>query len=194
MSLILPPRTHPARELIDMSRPTANSNGRPIAATEEGIRNFWRWFGDSKVVDRYGRPLIVYHGTYANIEAFRTPAFFAEEPEIASAYAGGISPNVVPVYLRISNPLRMDDLGDLERVIGDSVDLTTFNYDWEALESKKVIDAIKGAGYDGVYFTADAMPDTNETHSSWVVFDNTQIKSAIGNVGTFDPSTADICY
>lgn len=181
-------------EVDGVERPTRNSEGRLIHPTEEGIRNFWRWFADSKVVDRYGRPLIVYHGTYANIDAFRTPAFFAEEPEVASAYAGGISPNVVPVYLRISNPLRMDDIGDLEKVIGDSVDLTTFDYDWEALESKKVIGAIKGAGYDGVYFTADAMPDTNETHSSWVVFENTQIKSAVGNVGTFDPANPDIRY
>src|SRR5690606_17958642 len=181
-------------EVDGVERPTRNSEGRLIHPTEEGIRNFWRWFGDSKVVDRYGRPLIVYHGTYANIDAFRTPAFFAEEPEVASAYAGGVSPNVVPVYLRISNPLRMDDIGDLEAAIGDSVDLTTFDYEWEALESKEVIDAIKGAGYDGVYFTADAMPDTNETHSSWVAFENTQIKSAVGNTGTFDPANPDIRY
>lgn len=43
-------------------RPTQNSNGQPIAATEEGVRNFWNWFGDSKVVDEQGRPLVVYHG------------------------------------------------------------------------------------------------------------------------------------
>src|SRR5690606_3733614 len=53
-------------ETIDVdgvSRPTTNSNGQPIAATEEGIRNFWRWFGSSRVVDDQGRPLVVYHGT-----------------------------------------------------------------------------------------------------------------------------------
>src|SRR5690606_29107474 len=50
-------------EMDGAERPTTNSNGQPIAATEEGIRNFWRWFGDSKVVDEQGRPLVVYHGT-----------------------------------------------------------------------------------------------------------------------------------
>lgn len=32
-------------------RPVLNSEGRPIAQTEEDIKNFWRWFGNSKVVD-----------------------------------------------------------------------------------------------------------------------------------------------
>lgn len=50
-------------EIDGKQRPTTNSNGQPIAQTEEGVRNFWKWFGDSKVVDDQGRPLVVYHGT-----------------------------------------------------------------------------------------------------------------------------------
>ena len=53
-----------------VTRPTTNSNGKPIAQTEEGLRNFWRWFGDSKVVDKNGKPLVVYHGTAADFDAF----------------------------------------------------------------------------------------------------------------------------
>ena len=54
----------PATINIDgVERPTTNSEGKHIAQTEEGIRNFWQWFGDSKVVDAEGRPLVVYHGT-----------------------------------------------------------------------------------------------------------------------------------
>lgn len=53
-----------------VSRPTLNSEGRPIASTEQGIRAFWKWFGDSKVVDAQGRPLVVYHGGAAGTEAF----------------------------------------------------------------------------------------------------------------------------
>jgi hypothetical protein len=44
-------------------RTVFNSNGKPIHPTVEGVRNFWRWFGDSKVVDEQGRPLVVYHGS-----------------------------------------------------------------------------------------------------------------------------------
>ncbi len=54
-----------------VERPRTNSEGRPIAPTEDGIRNFWRWFGDSQVVDGEGRPLVVYHGSASpDISAF----------------------------------------------------------------------------------------------------------------------------
>jgi len=48
-------------------RPTRNSNGGLIHPTEEGIRNFWEWFGGSKTTDGQGRPLVVYHGTGVSV-------------------------------------------------------------------------------------------------------------------------------
>lgn len=57
-------------EVNGVERPTTNSDGKPIHPTEEGVRNFWKWFGDSKVVDEQGRPLVVYHGTTGDIESF----------------------------------------------------------------------------------------------------------------------------
>lgn len=58
----------PDRIDIDgVSRPTRNSAGRPLAQDEEGIRNFWGWFGDSKVVDADGKPLSI-GGIYVNSE------------------------------------------------------------------------------------------------------------------------------
>jgi len=44
-------------------RSATNSNGERIATTRAGLLNFYRWFGNSKVVDRSGRPLVMYHGT-----------------------------------------------------------------------------------------------------------------------------------
>jgi hypothetical protein len=44
-------------------RPVKNSKGQPIAAGVPELIAFWKWFGDSKVVDENGRPLVVYHGT-----------------------------------------------------------------------------------------------------------------------------------
>lgn len=41
-----------------IDRPTTNSEGRAIHPTQEGISNFWKWFGDSKVVDEEGRPYV----------------------------------------------------------------------------------------------------------------------------------------
>lgn len=47
-------------------RTVYNSNGERIAKSEQALRNFWNWFGDSKVVDDQGRPLVVYHGSKIN--------------------------------------------------------------------------------------------------------------------------------
>lgn len=46
-------------------RPAHNSTGKLIHPDENGIVNFWRWFGDSECVDGAGRPLVLYHGTIA---------------------------------------------------------------------------------------------------------------------------------
>ena len=84
-----------------VKRPTTNSNGQAIHQTEEGLRNFWRWFGRSKVVDAQGRPLVVYHGTAYDFDRFdsgrnRTELnekyqgdgfHFSPDPRVASRYA-----------------------------------------------------------------------------------------------------------
>ncbi len=80
-----------------VERPAQNSEGRPIHWSEEGTRNFWRWFDEiqrrglekssspgkelrgvnslsvgaagSSTTDALGRPRVYYHGTSANIAA-----------------------------------------------------------------------------------------------------------------------------
>lgn len=53
--------------VVDGKRRTVyNSEGKRINKSAEALRNFWRWFGDSKVVDKKGRPLVVYHGARGN--------------------------------------------------------------------------------------------------------------------------------
>lgn len=51
-------------------RTVYNSNGERIAKSAEALRNFWNWFGDSKVVDEQGRPLVVYHYTKNEFSTF----------------------------------------------------------------------------------------------------------------------------
>lgn len=41
-----------------------NSLGKPIHSTKEGIKRFWQWFGESKIVNPQGRPLVMYRGTH----------------------------------------------------------------------------------------------------------------------------------
>jgi len=160
-----------------------------------------RWFGESRVVDENGEPLVVYHGTGADFSQFETPAFFTEDPEIAGQYASGqrresSAENVMPAYLRIENPVRIEDFQDLEDAIGplENLNIGAFDEVWEALEDQNVIDELQAAGYDGVDFRGDASPDFNVPHRSWVAFRPEQVKSATGNTGAFDPENPDIRY
>ena len=99
---------------------------------------FKAWFGDSKVVDRNGKPTVVYHGGNTPITSFDTSsirgdlgvAYFTDDPDIAGKYAilGGIdetlssenylstgvsrapdrAAQVYPLYLKIENPLDLN--------------------------------------------------------------------------------------
>lgn len=117
---------HGTIDVDGVQRQRMNSEGRPIHPSEDGIRNFWRWFGDSKVVDAEGRPLVVYHGTAKDFTEFdlsRTGestgntgfygagAYFSQDGEDAGGYAlwarrsEDDAANVISVYLALQNPL-----------------------------------------------------------------------------------------
>jgi hypothetical protein len=71
-------------EVAGRLKPTLDSENRVIYSgyegpevfgiqtkpTQEGLQNFWNWFGDSKTTDKQGRPLVFYHGTAADIICF----------------------------------------------------------------------------------------------------------------------------
>jgi hypothetical protein len=83
---------------------------------------FKKWFGDSKIVDDKGEPLVVYHGTKADITAFDTDAeelrgttteldilspmgsHFSKDSQVANNFAKQTGSAVYPVFLRILNP------------------------------------------------------------------------------------------
>ena len=44
--------------VIKSSLQNENSLGEPIADNEQTLQNFWNWFGDSKMVDEQGRPIV----------------------------------------------------------------------------------------------------------------------------------------
>jgi len=80
---------------------------------------FKAWFGDSKVVDAEGKPLVVYHGTKAQMEegfAFDygriqgrnegAGFYFTDSKQVAAGY--GTDGMVISAYLSIQNPMRYD--------------------------------------------------------------------------------------
>ena len=98
--------TEKSIEINGVNRSALNSNGERIAKTAEGLQAFYEWFGDSKVVDKDGRPLVVYHGTNADFDTFDIEkaqdkqykkGFFFTADKAAARMYGDI---IMPVYLK----------------------------------------------------------------------------------------------
>lgn len=174
---------------------------------------FRKWFGDSKVVDENGEPLVVYHGTKEDFVAFDNRAlgmstkhksaklgtFFSSSPDVAAIFAGEkfdgwplkrdfvSGARTMPAYLSVENPLVMSANEFFESFVRGPKMGDTFRA--EAID----------AGYDGIRIIGD--PSMAEriggdeyAADAWVAFRPEQIKSAIGNRGTFDPQNPDIRF
>jgi len=129
---------------------------------------FKSWFGDSKVVDKNGDPLQVYHGTNKTQqgEAFKyfdtygseyglmgQGSYFTDNPDIASEYTQkgrGTSPTVYPVYLSLQNPIDMDARGDASAWSKAFSDV-----DFDAVEGNKNEDYLRAVEE---YFTENEYP------------------------------------
>jgi len=136
---------------------------------------FKKWFGDSKVVDANGRPLVVYHGTSADFSEFKMGedggVFFTADTKIADNYGGS---TVMPVYLSIKKPYEVT------------------NRQWyeDADEVLSPEDA-RDAGYDG-YVIRGHEHGAGQIANTYIAFRPTQIKSATGNKGEFNPANNNI--
>jgi hypothetical protein len=165
---------------------------------------FKAWFGDSKVVGADGNPKVVYHGTASDFSEFdpdrigatfgddKSGFFFTSSPGEyggASSYAkragrDGGSPNVIPVYLSIRNPLRLTD----DKGMGPIAYLEDWKYGY-GIRKQEIIEGAINDGHDGVIVDSDS---TSET--LYVAFRPEQIKSAIGNGGGFDAQSKNILF
>ena len=169
---------------------------------------FRRWFGHSKVVDADGKPLVVYHVTrheFAEFDIKRGDlgAHFgtAEQArEIARYFGvkGQTGARTIPAYLSLRNPLRLDDMGawsgpalalQLQKLGLLPADLPVSN--WSGAEGREAVrQAIVRGGYDGVVYA-----NTREGRGdSYIAFRAEQIKSAIGNRGTFDLDDPNVLF
>ena len=105
-----------------LMRPRFNSAGAAISDTDEELLKFWKWFGDSAMIDAEHRPLVFYHGTNLQFETFDPNLagsnypdsiggfFFTSDLEAAQEYAEdtacerGGDPVVFSAYLNIEHP------------------------------------------------------------------------------------------
>lgn len=220
-------------EVDGKQRPTTNSKGQPLAQTEEGVRNFWRWFGDSKVVDAEGKPLVVYHGTTADIEAFDPEragqekysdwgkgTYFTPSADTANYYRGEAAARIdtesdrlwellqeeekkttwkdgVPTYTdeharlldewRKARATAEDRAGSVMPAYLSLKNPLTEGY--SRMPNPDLANQAKGKGHDGI-IVLNGSGGIDEI----VAFRPEQIKSALGNRGTFDPLNPDINF
>lgn len=157
---------------------------------------FKRWFGDSKVVNENGEPLVVYHGSKAKgITVFDTTrvttrtakgdtpgTYFTGDRMAAANYTREFGApiraprgDVTAAYLRIENPLNttaaIKEYRDQGMPFGEA--------------KRKALEALTPEN-DGIIFDGDGL-----NPSEYVVFKPEQIKS-VDNEGTFDAANPDI--
>lgn len=143
-------------------------------------------------------------GTFGDWETSRAAVFVTPELGASEAYgkSGGqfaAGANVMPLYVKAENPLDLSG-GFIPQRIADRFDEIGFNsrwlyqFDWSKFdgeEGKDFVEAAKKLGYDSVIFN-DENPDTGESFEAYALFSPTQLKSATGNSGEFDPENPDI--
>lgn len=202
---------------LTVTRPELQGNAAPAdgerlsqsARRQVDTPEFQQWFGKSVLRDQQtGEPVVAYHGTASDFDTFdlkkagsnaanprEKALFFSVQPDTASHYAegagvaradkAGLIPEgtavedfsqqgsqVLPVYLKLENPA-----------------VSTRTY-YNGAEMAQEIAAAKKAGHDGIMFPS--LSSSNEA-GTVAVFTPEQVKSAIGNRGTFD-ATANILH
>lgn len=197
---IYPEYTGETIEVDGKERTVYNSNGDRIAKSKEALTNFWRWFGDSKVVDSQGRPLVVYHGTSSKFDTFKigehggtygTGIYFGRK---STADRYGIY--AMPVYLKISNPFIVEGNNYRElapkanNVYQEHIRKTPeVEEDWLIYDDDIINWYLKDQGFDGIIDSKYIAQGANE----FVVFDSKQAKS-VDNRGTYSDKTGNIYY
>lgn len=153
---------------------------------------FDKFFGNSKVVEKDGTPKVMYHGTVSDFDTFIRDSHFGtaraanQRAKSWSAQNGERPMQIMPVYLRIENPLRVMDneasdeaalLNAIKRGKYPQLDLGIANRDGAYA-------AAKAAGYDGLVYQ-NKVEDKGKL--SYVAFDPNQIKSVFNRRPTEKP-------
>lgn len=192
----------PATIKVDgKDRPTRNSDGRLIHPTQEGVRNFWRWFGKSVLTNDDGLPVVMYHQTKGDFATFipggknplvsgpavwmrQDPSKMMSGHNTGTRRAGEFQQGSLdmPLYAKLNNALGSTD-ANWKEVYGQFKEKG--NSPW--IMTPEFVAELKSKGYDGIMHF-----DKNGVLQEVAVFEAEQIKSATGNTGEFSPERASI--
>jgi len=180
-----------------------------MASTEEVQKSesFKKWFKGSKVKDKNGKPLVVYHGTTQDFDEFKGTNFFTVNPDVASTFSGFDDDQyldggkVYPVYLSLKNPSIVDFMNksDIEKFLNKKIKEEHYQDFYGAELKREIITQAKLNGNDGLILKNNLEPVSTlelediSTDDTYVTFEPTQIKS-IFNKGTYNPHDPRISF
>lgn len=132
------------------------------------------------------------------IDSINTKDYSKATPEakeyLRKAYAEMMpsGPNVMPVYVSAQNPFDYENPSHIRRVLSE-LDEDAYNPEdirtgsWEAIETADFQEAIGLAGFDSFYVKENGRKNI-------AVYKSSQVKSAIGNDGTYGVGESDVRY
>nr|DAE46842.1 MAG TPA: crystallin beta/gamma motif-containing protein [Caudoviricetes sp.] len=201
-------------QLYQLPENAYNEQGKADTNSKE----FKAWFGDSKVVDGTGKPLVVYHGTGADITSFDKNKI-SERTKNYGYYGAGFyftpfknqasfyGDKRYDVYLSIKKPFYdtkeniisiakdfLDIVGD-ERLTKKFNDKIKYNEDFDSRFITQTGDKVLAQKWT-LYLKDmgyDGVIHKHAESEEYVVFEPNQIKS-VYNRGTFSPESDNIYY
>lgn len=199
-----------------------NSEGKVITHSRVGHLNFWRWYGDGPVDSKgrpivlyhstnsdflefkTGQESINDYGILGPVPVSRAGLFATPDSHFSQEYlkpeAGG---RVLPIYMALQNPLDLSEgLSEQDEATLEAAGISTAYLHntrdaWELFDNdgdgtNTFVEALKRAGFDGAVFREDSPTGATKGGTTYVAFSPAQIKSAVGNRGTFDPQSPNI--
>lgn len=173
-------------EFYQLPQEAYDAQGKADINTPE----FKEWFGDSKVVDKNGRPLVVYHGTNAEFDIFSkekikrgTGFWFSSNKETSKEYG-----DIKEFYLSVKNPVDVNkNRNDFIKFAKEAMpeipnDVSEHYIISDALGSTAFKEYLQNKGYDAI-----------SLGNSYIVFNPNQIKS-VYNRGTWNARNDNIYY
>lgn len=164
---IYPEYTGETIEINGVERTVYNSNGDRIAKSEPALRNFYKWFGDSKVVDGQGRPLVVYHGSdVSGIEVFDNQANQTKQRQIGADRGYFFTDNKkVAERFRTARQRKAETQYYMENTAREPVDETRYDAQGRPVGTVHYVKTTpapyKNFGLYGVYLKAENINEFN---------------------------------
>jgi hypothetical protein len=177
-----------------------NADGSPKVAYHTTPGDFDTFNKDHAIkgfqsnLQKLGLSFVTFDKNWVNKFGFTGPddiAMMSESPSFREALLESKQGrNIMPVFIKAEKPFDFENPNHVRHLTHTLLGLDARRVaegDWAQLESKRVIDFLKANGYDGMYVSERGAKNL-------AVFEPNQIKSAVGNRGTFDASKDSIIH